>query len=117
MADTETFTLTVNPAAGSSWSDHRYGYGLPGTIRGDIQCTGDCECYELHMVLQWYRSNDQWQHELHQRSTMQPMRTSGSLTVTASNTCGNGTVSANYPVTVNATNTVGAPSSNAYVMY
>ena len=37
--------------------------------------------------------------------------TSGNLTVTGTNTCGNGTVSANYPITVTTTNTVGAPSS------
>ena len=36
--------------------------------------------------------------------------TSGNLTVYGVNTCGNGTVSANYPITVSETNTVGAAS-------
>jgi len=39
--------------------------------------------------------------------------TSGNLTVMGTNSCGNGTVSANYPVTVNVTPTVTVPSNFA----
>ena len=110
VADIETFTLTVSPlpaAAGIISGTATVCQGA-STVAYSVPAIANAASYT------WAYSGSGATINGSTNSitiNFAANATSGNLTVTGTNTCGNGTVSANYPIAVNATNTAGAPSS------
>ena len=87
------------PVTCSSRDNHRYCHGLPGSIISCVQCTGHNNATSYTWA---YSGTGATINGSTNSITINfaANATSGNLTVTGTNTCGNGTVSANYPITV-----------------